>query len=295
MVSHPNRFLRILSRLIGLILLSLLILLALKGFGQSSATDILHSLNEVVTTPTFWGAVGIGLLAQAIDGALGMAYGVTASSFLLAMGASPAMASGATHLAEVFTTGVSGIAHQRLGNVDKRLFFRLVIPGVLGGLLGATLLTRIDGSVLKPFVSGYLLLMGLYVISKAIRQRLLIQDLSSRKVGWIALAGGFLDSTGGGGWGPVVTTSLVGAGQDPKTTIGSVNYAEFFLTLAVSAALFSVLDHTVWITVAGLVLGGTLAAPLAAFATRYFETRTLLLLVGGLITVISLFNVVRAL
>jgi uncharacterized membrane protein YfcA len=270
-------------------------MLGARFFAELPPPNVAQTVRDVLSSPEFWGAVGIGLLAQTVDGALGMAYGVTASSFLLAMGASPAMASGATHLAEVFTTGVSGIAHQRLGNVDKRLFLNLVIPGVLGGVLGAVVLTHIDGAILKPFVSVYLLLMGLYVISKAVRQSVLVKDLSSQSVRSIALVGGFFDSTGGGGWGPIVTTSLVGAGQDPKATIGSVNYAEFFLTLAVSAALFSVLDNTVWVLVAGLILGGVLAAPLAAIATRTFQTRTLLFLVGGLITAISLFNVVSAL
>jgi uncharacterized membrane protein YfcA len=276
-------------------LLGLLLLLGARFFGELPPPDVAQTVRDVLASPEFWGAVGIGLLAQTVDGALGMAYGVTASSFLLAMGASPAMASGATHLAEVFTTGVSGIAHQRLGNVDKRLFVNLVIPGVLGGVLGAVLLTHIDGTILKPFVSAYLLLMGLYVISKAVRKTLLVKDLSGPRVRSIALVGGFFDSTGGGGWGPIVTTSLVGAGQDPKATIGSVNYAEFFLTLAVSAALFSVLDNTVWVLVAGLILGGVLAAPLAAMATRTLQTRTLLFLVGGLITSISLLNVASAL
>lgn len=243
-----------------------------------------------LTHPLFWGAVGIGLLAQTVDGALGMAYGVTASSFLLAMGASPAMASGATHLAEVFTTGVSGIWHQRLGNVNPRLFINLLVPGVIGGLLGAYVLTHIDSTVLKPYVSAYLLLMGLYVLSKAIRKITMNQRLSTGRISLIALTGGFLDSSGGGGWGPIVTTTLIGTGQDPRTTIGSVNYAEFFLTLTVAAALFSLLYDSVWRLVAGLVVGGIFAAPIAAYATRHFAPRTLLLLVGGLITLVSLFN-----
>lgn len=287
--------LRILNRAIGLTLVGVIVFLTLRFFGTNPTAEAVRLIQETLATPTFWGAVGVGLLAQAIDGALGMAYGVTASTFLLATGASPAMASGATHLAEVFTTGVSGIAHQKLGNVNKRLFFNLLIPGVIGGLIGTYVLTNVDGKILKPLVSGYLLLMGIYVLSKAFKKFHANRKLSASKISGVALLGGFMDSTGGGGWGPIVTTTLVGAGENPKVTIGSVNYAEFFLTITVAAALFSVLDATVWILVSGLVIGGVFAAPIAAYATRHFTVRTLLILVGSLITFVSAINLYRAL
>lgn len=286
--------LRILNRAIGLTLLGVITFLALRFFQDNSALGSVDVIRQTLTDPRFWGAVGVGLLAQTIDGALGMAYGVTASSFLLATGASPAMASGATHLAEVFTTGVSGIAHQRLGNVNKRLFFSLLIPGVIGGLIGTYVLSNVDGKVLKPFVSGYLLIMGLYVLSKAFRKIKAHVQLSTGRISAIAVLGGFMDSTGGGGWGPIVTTTLVGAGENPKVTIGSVNYAEFFLTITVAAALFSILDTTVWILVSGLVVGGVFAAPVAAYATRHFSVKLLLILVGSLITLVSIYNLYRA-
>lgn len=287
--------LRMLNRAIGLTLMGVIVFLALRFFGNNPPSEAVHLIQETVASPTFWSAVGVGLLAQAIDGALGMAYGVTASTFLLATGASPAMASGATHLAEVFTTGVSGIAHQKLGNVNKRLFFSLLVPGVIGGLIGTYVLTNVDGKILKPLVSCYLLLMGIYVLSKAFTKSHANRKLSASKISGVALFGGFMDSTGGGGWGPIVTTTLVGAGENPKVTIGSVNYAEFFLTITVAAALFSVLDATVWVLVSGLVVGGVFAAPIAAYATRHFKVRTLLVLVGGLITFVSAVNLYRAL
>jgi len=293
MNDHP--FLRLLNRLIGLVLLGLVVALLVRLVRGQSSAEVWHAVQAALSNPIFWGAVAVGLLAQSIDGALGMAYGVTASSFLLLMGASPAMASGATHLAEVFTTGVSGIWHQRLGNVNRRLFLSLVIPGVAGGLLGTYVLTSVDAAVLKPLVSAYLLLMGLYVLRKALQKTSVAKTLSNRRISLVAVTGGFLDSTGGGGWGPIVTTTLVGAGEDPRTTIGSVNYAEFFLTVTVAAALFAVLDHTVWLLVAGLIVGGVFAAPVAAYATRHFSSRTLMLLVGTLITAISLFNLLNAL
>jgi uncharacterized protein len=201
------------------------------------------------------------------------------------------MASGATHLAEVFTTGISGVSHLQMGNVNKKLFLSLLIPGIVGGLVGTYVLSSIDGSVLKPWISGYLLLMGLYVLSKAFRRILLVKtDISPAKVAPLALFGSFMDTTGGGGWGPIVTTSLVGAGHDPRTTIGSVNFAEFFLTVTVSAAFFSILDNSIWMTVGGLVMGGMFAAPFAAYITRHVKTRFLLVLVGLLISGISAYN-----
>ncbi len=255
--------------------------------GLSLASGVLHS-------EAFWWAVAVGLLAQTVDGALGMAYGITSTSFLLATGSSPAVASASVHIAEVFTTGVSGVSHIKLGNVNRHLFLRLLLPGIAGAALGAWLLTRVDGAVIKPFISAYLLLMGLYVLSKAFR-RIHPSGRPPRHVGALGLTGGFVDAVGGGGWGPVVTTTLVGTGHDPRTTIGSVNLAEFFLTF-VSAGLFTwLVDGTPWATVAGLVLGGLFAAPLAALLTRHLRTRVLLLLVGGVIVAVSLFNLWRAL
>lgn len=242
----------------------------------------------------FWSAVAIGFFAQAVDGALGMAYGITSTTFLLAMGASPAAASASVHIAEVFTTGISGISHARFGNVDTRLFARLLAPGILGVVLGAVVVTQLDGAVVKPFVSAYLLLMGVYVLGKAFR-KLRLRMQPPKHVGKLALFGGFIDAVGGGGWGPVVTTTLVGTGHDPRTTIGPVNFAEFFLTLAGAASFILLMEITSWIIIAGLVIGGLFAAPFAAMLCRRLPARTLLLLVGTLIAALSLFNLHQAL
>jgi uncharacterized membrane protein YfcA len=292
-ISHAGKspLLQVATYLIMAMLLALLgyfIYQLFIGRHERSGSQIVM---QAIHDPMFWAAAGVGLVAQVIDGALGMAYGVTSSSFLLAVGASPLMASGATHLAEVFTTGISGVSHLRMGNVNKKLFLSLVIPGVIGGLVGTYVLGSIHGSVLKPWISAYLLLMGLYVLSKAFRRIILVRtDVRPAKVAPLALLGGFMDSTGGGGWGPIVTTSLVGAGHDPRTTIGSVNFAEFFLTVGVATAFFSILDASVWLLVCGLVVGGMFAAPFAAYITRHIKTRLLLVLVGTLITGISTYN-----
>ena len=238
--------------------------------------------------------MAVGFFAQVVDGALGMAYGVTATTFLLATGASPAAASASVHIAEIFTTGVSGISHTKFGNVNKQLFVRLLIPGMLGAALGAVLVTQVDGAMFKPFVSAYLLLLGIYILSKAFRQ-LRLRTQAPKHVGKLALFGGFVDAAGVGGWGPVVTTTLVSSGNGPRTTIGSVNFAEFFLAFA-SAAVFALpMETNTWPIISGLVFGGLFAAPFAALLCKKLHAKTLLILVGRLISVISLYNLYRAL
>lgn len=261
-------------------------------FSQNGYTGAEQLVVEVLKSELFWSAVAVGLIAQIIDGALGMAYGITSTSFLLATGVSPAVASASVHIAEVFTTGVSGIAHVKLGNVNKSLFIRLLIPGILGAVLGAFILTSIDGNALKPFISIYLLIMGVYIISKIFR-KLKPATHAPKHVAKLALFGGFVDAAGGGGWGPVVTTTLVGSGHNPRETIGTVNFAEFFLTFA-SAIVFSILvGDGPWPIVAGLVFGGLFAAPFAAYVCKKLHTRKLLILVGSLIIIVSLFNLYK--
>jgi uncharacterized protein len=290
--DHP--LLRIASYIVVAVLTALTFYFIYQIFLGNNALSGGEIISDALHDPMFWRALAVGLIAQVIDGALGMAYGVTSSSFLLALGAPPAVASGATHLAEVFTTGVSGIAHLKMGNVNKKLFFSLLIPGIIGALIGTYILGHIDGKLLKPYISAYLLLMGLYVLSKAFRHIRARHEITLSKVAPLALFGSFMDTTGGGGWGPIVTTSLVGSGHDPRTTIGSVNFAEFFLTVTVAAALFSILDNSIWIVVSGLIVGGLFAAPFAAYLTKHLQTKTLLILVGSLISLISTYNLYKA-
>lgn len=252
--------------------------------------------NEIaagVSSRGFWTAAGVGLLAQMVDGALGMAYGVTSTTFLLSTGVPPAAASASVHIAEIFTTGFSGFSHWKLGNVNKSLFKRLLIPGVIGGLIGAYLVTSLDGDMLRPWIAAYLVVIGIFIISKAFRP-IHIRTEPPTYVAPLAVTGGFVDAIGGGGWGPVVTTSLLGSGQDPRTTIGSVNAAEFFLAIStgLSFAMLGGLTH--WTTIAGLVLGGLFAAPFAAVLVRYLPTRALLIIVGLLITSLSVWNLTKA-
>ena len=263
-------------------------------FNQPDGDSVTRVIAETLHSHAFWSAVAVGLLAQTVDGALGMAYGITSTSFLLATGVSPAVASASVHIAEVFTTGVSGVSHIKLGNVNKNLFLRLLVPGMIGAIAGAWLLSSVDGDAIKPYVAGYLLLMGLYVLSKIFRKIKSRRD-QPRHVAKLGLAGGFVDAVGGGGWGPVVTTTLIGTGHDPRMTIGSVNLAEFFLTFVAAIAFAVLVGEGPWPTVAGLVLGGLFAAPFAAYLTSRLHTKALLALVGTLIAVISLYNLHQAL
>ncbi len=276
------------------LLLGATIYLLGRLFNQPNGDSVMRVIAETLHSHAFWSAVAVGLLAQTVDGALGMAYGITSTSFLLATGVSPAVASASVHIAEVFTTGVSGVSHIKLGNVNKNLFLRLLLPGMVGAITGAWLLSSVDGDAIKPYVAGYLLLMGLYVISKIFRKIKSRRD-EPRHVAKLGLAGGFVDAVGGGGWGPVVTTTLIGTGHDPRMTIGSVNLAEFFLTFVAAIAFAVLVGEGPWPTVAGLVLGGLFAAPFAAYLTSRLHTKALLALVGTLISVISVYNLYRAL
>jgi uncharacterized protein len=279
---------------IAKILLALLVGYVLMLLFDNGAPQAKLWVAEALSSKLFWSAVAVGLLAQTVDGALGMAYGLTSTTFLMASGVSPAIASASVHVAEVFTTGVSGIAHAKFGNVNKKLFLKLLIPGITGAVIGAYILTSIDGKTIKPYISAYLLLMGIYIISKVYR-KIKPTRQEPKHVAKLALLGGFVDATGGGGWGPVVTTTLVGTGQDPRTTIGSVNFAEFFLTLGSAITFTALVGFGPWMVVSGLVIGGLFAAPFAALLCSKFQTRTLLILVGTLITLVSVFNLYMAL
>lgn len=295
-VTHagPHPFRRDLLLLAALPALALLV----YGLGlwllPSGWQPLLSEASAGLHGQAFWLAAGVGLFAQVIDGALGMAYGITATTFLLSTGVSPAAASASVHMAEIFTTGFSGISHWRFGNVDKALFKRLLIPGMVGAITGAWILTNVDGKAIKPWISAYLVIMGLYVLSKAFRT-IKRRTEPPKHVATLALTGGFVDSVGGGGWGPVVTSTLIGTGHDPRTTIGTVNAAEFFLSIAGGVSFAILIGFTHWAVIAGLVVGGLFAAPFAAWLCKRLQARTLLIMVGTLITFISSYNLWQAL
>lgn len=238
--------------------------------------------------------IAVGFAAQLVDGALGMAFGVITNTLLVGvLGVPPATASQRVHIVECFTTATSGISHLLHGNVDKVLFFRLLVPGVIGGVAGAYVLTSLDAAVVKPYVLLYLSSIGLYILWRGLFYPPKIREATY--VAPLGLFGGFLDAAGGGGWGPVVTSNLLIQGADPRKVVGTVNTVEFFLTLTVSATF---VYHLGFADVAGatlgLLIGGIMAAPIGAWAAKHFPPKQMLILVGIVLTVTSAYGVYKA-
>lgn len=236
----------------------------------------------------------VGFVAQLIDGAVGMAFGVISNTLLISLGVPPAAASASVHVIKNFTGAVSGISHVYHRNVEWRLFWRLLIPGMIGGVIGAWALTRIDAGIAKPIVLAYLTVIGAYLLVMGIRFP--PKERPPRVVEPLGLAGGFLDAAGGGGWGPVVTSNLLVQGANPRMVVGTVNTAEFFLALTISATFIAVLGSAAIGTAAvGLLIGGIVAAPLGAWVTKKVPAKGLLIMVGTVLTITSLYGVYHAL
>lgn len=238
--------------------------------------------------------IAIGFAAQMVDGAIGMAYGITATTMLMSFGVPPATASASVHAAEVFTTAASGTAHWRMGNVDRKLVVRLAVPGVLGGGVGAYILATVPSDSIRPIVSAYLLVMGVVILWRAI-WKVRGEHETPKHVGVLGLVGGFLDAIGGGGWGAMVTSTLIGQGVPPRFAIGSANVAEFFVTVTITATFVATVGLSLWPVITGLVIGGVLAAPFAAYATKYLPTQPMMILVGVVVILLSLRSLSTAL
>jgi len=238
--------------------------------------------------------IAIGFAAQLIDGALGMAYGVISTTLLMAMGLPPKAASAGTHAAETFTTAASGLSHIWHRNVDWRLFSRLALPGIAGGVTGAYLLSTVDSSDVKPYVQSYLMALGLWLLWRSFST--IQKKRDPRLVAPLGLFGGFLDASGGGGWGPVVTSNLLLQGSDPRMTIGTVNTVEFLLTLAISATFLVNLGwETFTVATVGLLVGGVAAAPLGAMLAKHVPSNRLMMMVGIVLSLTSGYGIAKSL
>ena len=238
--------------------------------------------------------IGVGFAAQIVDGALGMAFGVISNTLLISLGVTPAAASAGVHTVESFTTCASGISHILHRNVDWKLLARLTIPGMIGAAAGAYLLTHIDGATAKPFVFGYLTLIGLFLAWRGLRFP--PNHKPAKIVEPLGLAGGFLDAAGGGGWGPVVTGNLLVQGAEPRRTIGTVNSAEFLVTLTASITFIAALGFAAFTAATlGLLIGGIVAAPFGAWLVKRMSPKPMLILVGILLTITSLYGIYRSL
>jgi uncharacterized membrane protein YfcA len=225
-----------------------------------------------------------GFIAQMIDGALGMAYGVSASTF----GVPPAAASASIHTSEIFTSGVSGLMHLKFQNVNKKLFKTLLLPGVIGAALGAYVLSSLEqyNNYIKPVIAVYTLYLGIVIIRKAIVGS--NKKIKSKAIPKLATFGGFMDSIGGGGWGPIVSSTLIAGGRHPRYTIGSVNLTEFFVALASSLTFFAVIGLSHWQVIAGLIAGGIIAAPIAAYLSSRLPVKRMMIFVGTMVIAVSI-------
>lgn len=246
------------------------------------------NLDQPLDWEMFFWFLLVGLLAQAIDGSLGMAYGLTSNSMLLAIGIPPSLASAWVHFAQVFTSLASGLSHLKVGNINWPLAKRLIIPGVIGSVLGAYFLSSVDGNMIKPFIAVYLFVMGLVVIRKAFKMKSLTVNKSSKSLPALAATGGFADAIGGGGWGPIVNSTLLGKGHSPRYAIGTGNFVEIFVSLASASTFLFILKELSLAPVLGLIIGGVISSPFAALLCKNANPKVLMGVVGCLILLLSL-------
>ena len=269
------------------LLLSLISILLYNYYDHFSVERISAGINY-----NFLIFLAIGVFAQLVDGTLGMGYGATSTSFLLSFGVHPATSSMGVHVAEMFTSGASAISHYKFKNINKKLVLNLIVPGVLGSIAGSYLLADvIDGNVIKPYIAVYMIILAIIIIRKGLQTN--IPKRNTTRLGPLAVFGGFMDSVGGGGWGPIVTSTLLGRGRDPRYTIGSVNTVEFAISFA-SGITFILFDGiSEWQVIAGLIVGGVIAAPLGAYLVNKIPRKPITVLVGLLLIFLSLRTLVK--
>lgn len=272
----------------------------IMGYVLLSNVPLSYMADSIKTLPShiepiFYWMILAGFAAQLVDGALGMGYGVTCTTILLSLGVNLPVISGSIHTAEMFSSGISGYSHYRFGNVNKKLFKALLIPGVVGAVAGAIALAELGvkySDYVRPVLAAYTLFLGLKIIYGVFKKK---KPKKVKRVGWLAGAGGFLDSFGGGGWGPLVTSTLISKGRTPKYVIGSVSLTEFFVTLASAVTFFTLIGISHWQVIAGLVIGGMVASPIAAKLAGRLPLRTMFICVGSLVIFWSLRIILKSL
>ena len=250
--------------------------------------DGFRTIPEYIDTKSFLLMLLTGFLAQMVDGSLGMGYGTISTTFLLANGVNPAIVSSRVHTARVFSSGVSGYSHHRFGNINKKLFKALVIPGIIGAIIGASLSFFGQGyaSWVRIPLSMYTFYLGYYILRKAFEKSRF--SIKVKRAGWLASAGGFMDAFAGGGWGTLVTSTLLSKRRSPRYVIGSVCLAEFFVVLVSSITFFILLKSIPLIDVAGLIIGGLIAAPIAARLVGKLPLKPMFIVVGLFVILTSL-------
>jgi len=240
--------------------------------------------------PVFYYFLGAGFLFALIDGAIGMSYGVTTTSFSLTMGIPPAAASMGVHLSEIMSNGIAGWMHYRMGNINWKLFKMLLIPGIIGAVSGAYILSSLEhySQYTKPFVSLYTLILGMVILSKAFNLKRKRTTEKIKRIPLLGLGGGFIDAVGGGGWGSIVLSTLIAGGRNPRFSLGTVKLSRFFIALMSSLTFITMLNGNHWEAVAGLVIGSALASPIAAKISNQISTKAIMVSVGVIVILISI-------
>jgi hypothetical protein len=242
--------------------------------------------------PTFYYFLAAGFVFAMIDGAIGMSYGITSTTFSLSMGIPPASASTAVHISEILSCGIAGWMHQRMGNVNKKLFKMLILPGIIGAVTGAYLLSSLEhySQYTKPVVSLYTLILGSIILIRAIRVRKQnsAPDKKITRIGLLGFGGGFIDAIGGGGWGSIVLSSLIAGGRHPRFSLGTVKATRFFIAMLSSLTFVTVLSHVHWDAVLGLVIGSAIASPIAAKVSNKISAKTIMVAVAVIVILVSM-------
>jgi len=244
--------------------------------------------------PLFYWFLGAGFVFALIDGAIGMSYGVTTASFSLAMGLPPASASMAIHISEVMSNGIAGWMHYRMGNVNWKLFRILIIPAIVGAILGAFILSSLEhySSYVKPVVAVYTLILGGIILMKAFNVKRKRADQKIKRIGFLGFVGGFIDAAFGGGWGSIVLSSLIAGGRHPLFSLGTVKISRFFIATLSSLTFFTMLGGKHWEAVLGLIIGSAIASPIAARVSNKISAKTIMVAVGFIVMIVSLRSVV---
>ncbi len=244
--------------------------------------------------PLFYWFLGAGFVFAMVDGAIGMSYGVTSASFSLAMGLPPASASMAIHISEVLSNGIAGWMHYKMGNVNWKLFKILIIPAIVGAVLGAYILSSLEhySAYVKPVVAVYTLILGGIILMKAFNVKRKRNQQKIKKIGPLGFMGGFIDAAFGGGWGSIVLSSLIAGGRHPLFSLGTVKISRFFIATLSSLTFFTMLGGRYWEAVVGLIIGSALASPIAARVSNKISAKTIMVAVGIIVMLVSLRSVI---
>lgn len=271
------------------IVLSIAILIAVFWQREPEFQTFIAEIN-----PMFYWFLAGGFIFAMIDGAIGMSYGVTSTAFSLSMGIPPASASMGVHLSEILSNGIAGWMHYRMGNINWKLFKLLIIPGILGALTGAYLISSLEhySAYTKPLVSLYTLILGGVILSKAFNVKRGGRSAKIKKIGLLGLFGGFIDAVGGGGWGSIVLSSLIAGGRNARFSLGTVKLTRFFIAMTSSVLFMSILKSAHWEAIAGLVIGSALASPIAARVSNRISVKSIMVAVGIIVIGVSLRSII---